>query len=67
MESPNRSNDGCCWLWESTRRAPTTLTLHYDRDLPMQIDGEAVRLKAEQFPLHMRIVTRLARVIDTEC
>ena len=42
----------------------TTLTLHYDRDLPMQIDGEVVPLTAEQFPLRMRIVPGLARVID---
>ena len=45
----------------------TTLSLEYDRDLPIQMDGEAVQLTAEQFPLRMRVVPESIRVIDTAC
>ena len=49
---------------EVTMHRATELTMEYDRSLPIQMDGEAVWLAENQFPLRMKVLPRSVQVID---
>jgi diacylglycerol kinase family enzyme len=40
------------------------MELHYDRSLPLQVDGEAAWLQPEDYPVTIRVVPRAARILE---
>ena len=51
---------------EVTMHRATQLTMEYDRSLPIQMDGEAVWLADNQFPLRMKILPDSVQVVDVK-